>query len=87
MEQQIYHHILYININNKVLSHKVEESKDNINPSDEEAYMVSYNKINQVFRVSYYTYEESRFTVKDYIINTFRAKCNTAYNGINNFAI
>ena len=87
MDKKVYHHILYININDKILSHNVMESEDNIDPDSVEAYEASYNKLNQVYRVSYYTYENSKFAVRDYIIQTFRSKCKWSFNGINNYAI
>lgn len=75
MEPKIYHHVLHININNRVISHNIEESKDQIKPESEEAYEVTYNRTNQVFRVSLYTYDRSMFTVKDYVLKTFRSYC------------
>lgn len=76
----IYKHTLFLNVNNRVVSHSKEISHDNIKPDSDEAYTVKYNKVSELFRVVIYNYDKFESQTNDYVSKTFRQRCNTITN-------
>jgi hypothetical protein len=80
MESIIYKHTIFININNKVIRHVVDE----INLSDEgvvnpigtdEEYTVTFSKASDMFRIVYHSNDDSRYRTEKIVLKDFRSKC------------
>ena len=79
MEQTIYKHTIFININNRVVRHIVDDivlNKDEVNPiNTDQQYTVTFSKSSDMFRIVYYSDDDSRYKTEKIILNSFRAKC------------
>lgn len=75
----IFKHLIFINVTNKVVRHIVDEiemAKDEFDAmSDEERYSVTYSKASEMFRVTYYSEDDSRYKTEMTILKTFRDRC------------
>ena len=74
----MFKHVILININNRVVSHRVEE----ISEYPEDKYVVTYSKNTEMFRIEYCTDDDSRYKVELEVMKTFRSKCSAINNGI-----
>ena len=83
----IFKHTILVNINNKVISHRVEDSNEYDKLDSDEGYVVTYSKITEMFRIVYYSKEDSRFKVESSVMKTFRNKCSLVNNGLFDKAI
>lgn len=76
----MFKHVILININNRVVSHQVQEISESECPEDH--YIVTYSKNTEMFRVEYCTEDDSRYKVEREVVKTFRSRCSAINNGI-----
>lgn len=80
MNSSVFKHTIFINITNRVVRHLVDEltgkqAEEVKNLSDEEKYVVSYGKSSEMFRIVYYSDDDSRYKTEKEILKTFRSRC------------